>query len=55
MVRNEEMFEVVPIEGMEMIQKNFVKYRDSNETIRNIFRGSESVSSPKPVISAGDQ
>jgi len=26
-----------------MIQKNFVKYRDSNETIRNMFRGSESV------------
>lgn len=46
MARIEEMFEVVPIKGMEMVQKNFHKYRDSNETIRKMFRGSESVSSP---------
>jgi len=26
-----------------MIQKNFVKYKNSNETIRTMFRGSESV------------
>lgn len=42
-IYGKEMFTVVPIEGMEAIRKNFAKYQNSEETVRQLFGNKKAV------------